>query len=42
MSEKNYEKKSPSPLEKKPVDKKVPEKTARVLGGAAIKGSGKK
>jgi hypothetical protein len=42
MSEKSPEKKSPSPLETKPVDKKVPPKTARALGGAAIKGSGKK
>lgn len=42
MPEKNYEQKRPPQLEKKPVDKKVSEKTARTLGGAAIKGAGKK
>lgn len=42
MGEKNYEKKSPSPLEVKPVERQIPEKTAKDLGRAALKGPDKK
>lgn len=43
MGEKNWEKKSPSPLEVKPKEpRQVSEKTAKALGGAAIKNAGKK
>jgi hypothetical protein len=42
MGEKTPEKKSPSPLETKPVDRQVPEKTAKKLGGMALKGNSKK
>jgi hypothetical protein len=38
MPEKNYEKKSPSPLEQKP----KPKPDVRPLGGVAIKGAGGK
>ncbi len=42
MGEKNYEKKNPSPIEVKPKDRPIPEKTAKALGNAALKGPGKK
>jgi hypothetical protein len=42
MGEKNYEKKSPSPLETKPVERQIPEKAAKDLGRTALKGAAKK
>ena len=42
MGEKSPEKKSPSPLETKPADRPVPEKTAKGLGNAALNGAGTK
>ena len=42
MGEKSPEKKSPSPLETKPIDRQIPEKTATGLGNTALKGAGKK
>ncbi len=42
MPEKSPEKKSPSPLETKPKDRQIPDKTAKGLGSAALKGAGKK
>jgi hypothetical protein len=42
MGEKTPEKKSPSPLETKAVERQIPEKTARGIGSTALKGAGKK
>lgn len=42
MGEKSPEKKSPSPLETKPVERQIPEKTAKDLGATALKGATKK
>jgi hypothetical protein len=43
VAEKNYEKKSPDPTELKPVEpRQIPDKTAKAVGSAALKGSGKK
>jgi hypothetical protein len=43
VPEKNPEQKKPTPLELKPVEpRQVPDKTAKGLGSAALKGAGKK
>jgi hypothetical protein len=42
VGEKNYEKKNPSPLEIKPTERPIPDKTAKAAGSLALKGAGKK
>lgn len=42
MGEKNPEMKKPTPIEVKPTDRQIPDKTAKAAGSLALKGAGKK
>jgi hypothetical protein len=41
VGEKSPERKAPSPLEKKPRERQIPDKTVKAIGKAAVKGTGK-